>query len=739
MTLTLPQIANPSRLLQQLTDMGFKKDDAQRALINNNMNIQGAIANLYRSSGAKKDDFEIARMSGLLPTNDDISDTQLDSNSFVPNLNHMQNTPFNNAQSKIPNQFPFNNGPSLNQSSLGSNNPSINSALQQIFMQKYPTQPPPTQQMNSMNPGQGPLGPGQPPGVQSNPNVHQQMAQQQILNQLRMAGQAGLISPQLLNRQLPTHVLVMLKQLLQHQQNLQQLIHTQLTLQQNKLRINPHMLRQQLEEIINKVHIIKQQILMLTKNISAAQKSLLDKPDSCPYLSLQPTSQPQSRLNQWKKPTPDKESPDGASNSISNTASTVTSPTSQQDNAGDTSDLNKTVGSKPIQQANPTPNLRRYDELGLPALGGDSPWSSGGNLQNWPNSTSSTDNESSDNSESLLTTAASTVSRTSSSFLDPIPTIHEFVPGKPWQGISAKNVEDDPHIKPGSFSRSLSVNTVKDDYLLTLTKSSPNSDNNSSWPSKSSDGDHKPWSAGGDNSLTPTSFSSEVWGMHGKNSTSRPPPGLPQQHLQQQQKWAGINRPHSWAGSATRHDGRGNWGEPQVSTVLCLQNILPSTDGATLRTLCMQHGPLQHFYLNLSRGEAIVKYRSMEEASKAQKALNNCLLGNTTILANFLSDTEAQQYIEMQQSGLSGGPGASQWSQGGGQQHPRSNLGSIGGGRGGNMGMGGWGGSMNPAFSMSGGSGMWGNSVPRSMNSGGGLWGAMDDNGPHNLLGNMQG
>jgi hypothetical protein len=53
--------------------------------------------------------------------------------------------------------------------------------------------------------------------------------------------------------------------------------------------------------------------------------------------------------------------------------------------------------------------------------------------------------------------------------------IPEFVPGKPWPGITQKSVEDDPHITPGSFSRSLSlsVNTVKDDYLGSLTKTSP--------------------------------------------------------------------------------------------------------------------------------------------------------------------------------------------------------------------------------------------------------------------------
>ena len=531
-------------------------------------------------------------MSGLMP-DDDISDTQADSSSFVPNLTPMQNTPFNNAQSKLPNQFPYNNGPSLNQSSLGSNNPSINNQLQQKMMQKFPNQPPPPtpQSLNSMQLSQGGQGPGP-----SNPTMQQQMAQQQILQQLRMAVQAGLISPQLLNRQLPTPVLVMLQQLLQQQQNLQQLITTQHMLQQNKLKMNPILNRQQSDEVANKVQIIKQQILLLQKNITAAQKIYMDKndtqqpqqqppqqppPQQQPQMPVQQmqqqpqaspdsnenalqnelqnlsiaSSQPQSRLNQWRKSTPDKESQDeaGTPTPTSEQPSTPTSmaPTSSSsDLAGSDKELNKTVGSKPIQQSSSRSNLQRFDDLGISNLGGDSTWSNSASTgsQNWPNPSSESGDKS--DSESLSSTAPSTTA--SNTVLDTIPAIPEFVPGKPWQGISAKNVEDDPHITPGSFARSLSVNTIKDDYLISLTKSSPNNDTNSSWPPRSDADNSKPWSSGENNSLTPNSFSSEVWGVQmNKGAMSRPPPGLPPG----QQKWTGMNRQHSWAGSATRLDG----------------------------------------------------------------------------------------------------------------------------------------------------------------------------------------
>lgn len=519
-------------------------------------------------------------MPGLMP-DDDISDTQPDKNSFVPNMNHMQNTPFNNAQPKIPNQFPFNNGPSLNNpSSLNSSNPSINNMLQQKLVQKFQSQqpPPPTpQSMNSINPPQGPMGRGQMPGGQQASAAQVQMAQQQILHQLRLAVQAGLISPQLLNQQLPAPVLVLLQKLLQAQHNLQQLITTQSLLQQGGIKLAPQVQRVQLDQVTHNINAVKQQILLLQKNITAAQNSLLGKtqsqqqsqktsPDGADSpltselnmnnLSIL-TSQPQSRLNQWKRSTPDKESPDSTATS-EQTAVTSTSSTTGSEENTDLTSLNKTVGSKPMQQSSSTPNLRRYDELGLTQLGGDSTWSSsasGGGSQNWPittSETSSSGDETAVSGESLMSTAASTESN-SSSVLDSLPAIPEFVPGKPWQGIS-KNVEDDPHITPGSIVRSFSVNTVKDDYLLSLTKSSPNSETTSTWPTKtSSQGNDKPWSAGGESSMATSNFTSDVWGMPmGKGAMSRPPPGLPQQ---QKSGWMGMNRQHSWAGSAARSDG----------------------------------------------------------------------------------------------------------------------------------------------------------------------------------------
>lgn len=81
----------------------------------------------------------------------------------------------------------------------------------------------------------------------------------------------------------------------------------------------------------------------------------------------------------------------------------------------------------------------------------------------------------------------------------------------------------------------------------------------------------------------------------------------------------------------------------------------------------MQHGPLLHFHLYLNHGIALCKYSTREEANKAQMALNNCVLGNTTICAESPSDGEVQSILQhlgvpgasQSQSGASSGSGGS--------------------------------------------------------------------------------
>ncbi|XP_041362960.1 trinucleotide repeat-containing gene 6C protein-like isoform X2 [Gigantopelta aegis] len=702
-----------SKLLQQLMDMGYKKEEAQNALISNNMNVESALADLMAINSANKKDHEVdvfqvngskPKLAGIVPDNamltDDISDAQSDNSPHVPNFS-MQNTPFPNAQ--IPNQpFMTRPGPSLPSSSLNPNNSSItNHTLQHKLIQhKFQQQQQQTQSlssMSSMSPTQGPMNRSQiPPNAQIiQQQVSPQMAQQQILQQLHMAVQSGLISDQLLHQKLPHNILILLQQLLQHQNILQQFVTKQQILQQNKAGLNPQQ-RQQLDQVTVMINNIKQQILQLQKQLSQAQQMLLKQtpsqgqapqggtptPQPMPNpvdptiplqtdlstLSMNPPTQPQSRLNQWKRPTPDK---DGADSSL---------------------DINRVVGSKPLHPSQSIPNFGQFSDLSGLNITGDTTWSTQATTSavNWPSTsaegtTSQAETKDTDLSESHPPTPSTTT--TAINLTDVIP---EFIPGKPWQGF--KNVEDDPHITPGSIKRSLSVNVVKPDHLNNLAnvKSSPSLSGAESATTWSRDSQamtaitsKQSWISSADTAPAISTSVTDVWSLpSAKNNltANRPPPGL-----SGQSKWApGVNRQHSWAGhsdSAFTPVNSQQWDSRTsiASTCLVLRNLTPQIDGSLLRTLCVQHGPLQKFHLDLGHSQAVVCYCTKEEASKAQKALNTCVLGNTTILAEFVPESDAIRFMEQSnpsqwsqnsQSSYSGHPGPAPMSQG--QGHSRS-------------------------------------------------------------------
>ena len=46
--------------------------------------------------------------------------------------------------------------------------------------------------------------------------------------------------------------------------------------------------------------------------------------------------------------------------------------------------------------------------------------------------------------------------------------------------------------------------------------------------------------------------------------------------------------------------------------------------------------------LNTTLGKAFVRYRSLEEAVKAQRSLDKCQLANTTISAEFVPEQEVR-------------------------------------------------------------------------------------------------
>lgn len=61
----------------------------------------------------------------------------------------------------------------------------------------------------------------------------------------------------------------------------------------------------------------------------------------------------------------------------------------------------------------------------------------------------------------------------------------------------------------------------------------------------------------------------------------------------------------------------GGMKQTEVLMKSCLQ-----IDGSTLKTICLQHGPLLTFHLGLTPGTALIRYSSPHEAANAQSALH---------------------------------------------------------------------------------------------------------------------
>ncbi|KAJ3608353.1 hypothetical protein NHX12_025401 [Muraenolepis orangiensis] len=260
----------------------------------------------------------------------------------------------------------------------------------------------------------------------------------------------------------------------------------------------------------------------------------------------------------------------------------------------------------------------------------------------------------------------------------------EFQPGVPWKGIDRVDPESDPYMTPGSMMGNASSPNLNDsDHQLLQDNADSTPPLNTllpspgAWPYSASDsplnnahnpvkytdykgswppepiGHNKPWKAGSRSSQS------------NQNQLSRPPPGLASQKQSMPSPWSG-GAPRLAARGWSSSTGASTWsdGSARGSCWLVLSNLTPQIDGSTLRTICMQHGPLLTFHLGLTHGTALIRYSSKQEAAKAQNALHMCVLGNTTILAEFVSEEEVARYIAHSQAG--GGSGGAVGSPGSG-------------------------------------------------------------------------
>ncbi|XP_070982120.1 trinucleotide repeat-containing gene 6B protein-like isoform X4 [Oncorhynchus clarkii lewisi] len=257
----------------------------------------------------------------------------------------------------------------------------------------------------------------------------------------------------------------------------------------------------------------------------------------------------------------------------------------------------------------------------------------------------------------------------------------EFQPGVPWKGIQSIDPESDPYMTPGSMMGipgPSSLNDTEHQLLRDNTEANPSLNtllpSPGAWPYSASDSPLNNAHNSAKYTEYKTSWPPEPIGHNkmwktNRNQQSqqlpRPPPGLTNQ--KQASPSRGPWQARGWGSSSgsqeTRYGPGSAWSDGGTSRGSCwlvLCNLTPQIDGSTLRTICMQHGPLLTFHLGLTQGSALIRYSTPQEAAKAQSALHMCVLGNTTILAKFVSEEEVARYFAHSQaggaSGSQGGP-----------------------------------------------------------------------------------
>ncbi|XP_039753809.1 protein Gawky isoform X2 [Pararge aegeria] len=414
-----------------------------------------------------------------------------------------------------------------------------------------------------------------------------------LVQQIQMAVSAGYLNHQILNQPLAPQTLVLLNQLLQQIKVLQHLV------QQHTLAIpKPNStLAMQYSMQITKA---KQQITALQNQIANQQALYMKQQTGGSDLFKQshdPLAPLQNNFGDMSI-SKDTQSAYGPSGNQQSRLTQWKLPSLDKD--GEVNDFSRAPG---------TAKSATSPQLGQIGLQPESPWGMSRASEGWGDSGADV----ADGKDAWPSHASHQPA------YDLVP---EFEPGKPWKGNQMKNVEDDPAMTPGSVVRSpLSLPSIKDTDMLGGKTSPPGGErslSSSTWsyaPPATSSGGLKP---------------SDAWGAKPRPA----PPGLPK-----------------WPQHHVNSRAVPSW---QASTWLLLKNLTAQIDGSTLKTLCVQHGPLQNFHLYLNQGLALARYSTREEAAKAQMALNNCVLSNTTIFAESPAESEVQMILQHLGSGGGG-------------------------------------------------------------------------------------
>nr|XP_057906361.1 trinucleotide repeat-containing gene 6C protein isoform X3 [Doryrhamphus excisus] len=617
-----------NRLIKQLTDMGFPRDPAEEALKSNNMNLDQAMSALLE----KKTELD---KRGMGITGHDYNNGLIHKPMSCPRPPLLSKEPSADPRSPFMDK-------QMQSGMFGGGG-----AAQARAMSQPPPQPPVP-----------PLSSSQPSLRAQVPQFHSPQVQAQLL---QFAAKNIGLNPALLTSPINPQHMTLLNQLYQLQLAYQRLQIQQQMLQAQRNVSGP--IRQQEQQVARTINNMQQQIQQHQRQLAQAllmkqqqqqpphshsglhpggTKSTLDsfsghpqasglpdlqtkEPQSSPNsyspyslsglntnmnvncmevgLSMKDPPQPQSRLSQWTHPNP-MESLSGSSSPLEpnlSKHSTNLGPPGKPPQLDDSYSPYSLMSSS----ESPSSPLVPPDSWGQ-GKGSSDKMANGTNI-NWP---------------------------------------PEFCPGVPWKGLQNIDPETDPNVTPGSVPSGPTINTNIQDvnrYLLRDRSAGKLSEMKSTW-------------SPGPISHSQASLSHDMWKVpQGPRSSttapSRPPPGLT--NTKPSSTWGGNSLGLSQGWSSSYTTAGTTWStdsSTRTSSWLVLRNLTPQIDGSTLRTLCMQHGPLITFHLNLTQGNAVVRYSSKDEAAKAQKSLHMCVLGNTTILAEFAGEEEVNRFFAQGQS-----------------------------------------------------------------------------------------
>ncbi|XP_059527358.1 trinucleotide repeat-containing gene 6C protein isoform X4 [Myotis daubentonii] len=654
-----------NRLIKQLTDMGFPREPAEEALKSNHMNLDQAMSALLekkvdvdkRGLGVTDYNGMVTKPLGCRPP---ISkESSVDRPAFLDKdgglVEEPTTSPFLPSPSLKP---PLSNSALPNQalggiaSGLGMQN--LNSSRQipsgnlGVFgssgaAQARTLQPPP--------PPGPPLNPSQPSLRAQVPQFLSPQVQAQLL---QFAAKNIGLNPALLTSPINPQHMTMLNQLYQLQLAYQRLQIQQQMLQAQRNVSGP--MRQQEQQVARTITNLQQQIQQQQRQL--AQALLVKPPPPPPHLSLHPSAG-KSAMDSFPPHPQAPGLPDLQTKEQQSSPNTFAPyPLAGLNPSVNVSSMDMTGGlavKDPSQSQSRLPQWTHPNPMdnvsGAASPLDQNPGKHGaipGGLSIGPPAKSSIDdsygrydliqNSESPASPPVAVPHSWSRAKSDSDKISNGSSINwppEFHPGVPWKGLQNIDPENDPDVTPGSVPTGPTINTTIQDVNRYLLKSGGKlSDMKSTWSS-------------GPASHTQASLSHELWKVP-RNTTAptRPPPGLT--NPKPSSTWGAS--PLGWTSSYSSGSAWSTDTSGRTSSWLVLRNLTPQIDGSTLRTLCLQHGPLITFHLNLTQGNAVVRYSSKEEAAKAQKSLHMCVLGNTTILAEFAGEEEVNRFLAQGQA-----------------------------------------------------------------------------------------